>query len=93
MIGFFAKLWVVIGAVERTAYLGVGAIVAAVFTLLYSARFYHNLFFGKMTTKVQKARRPAFIGLMVVFILTLASLISGILFYQPVNYLTGNGGF
>lgn len=93
MVGFFAKLWVVIGAVEKTAYLGIGAIIAAVFTLLYSARFYHGLFFGKTTAKIPKARRPVFIGLLVVFILTLASLISGILFYQPVSYLTGNGGF
>ncbi|HEC77762.1 MAG TPA: hypothetical protein ENI34_01295 [candidate division WOR-3 bacterium] len=93
MIGFFSKLWVIIGAVDKAAYLGIGAIVAAVFTLLYSTRFYHELFFAKPMTKLPKAKKPSYTGLAVVFILALASLLLGIFFYQPVNYLTGNGGF
>ncbi len=93
MIGFFAKLWVIIGAVEKAIYLGVGAIVAAVFTLLYSARFYHEVFFAKKTVKLPQAKRPSYTGITVVFLLALASLLLGILFYQPVNYLAGNGGF
>jgi formate hydrogenlyase subunit 3/multisubunit Na+/H+ antiporter MnhD subunit len=92
LIGFFAKLWVIIGAVETTAYLGIGAIVAAVFTLLYNARFYHELFFTKPLTRLPKAKRPSYTGIVVVFILALASLLFGIFFYQPVNYLVGNGG-
>ncbi len=92
LIGFFAKLWVIIGAVEKTAYLGIGAIVAAVFTLLYNARFYHGLFFTKPLTRLPKAKRPSYTGIVVVFILALASLLFGIFFYQPVNYLIGNGG-
>jgi len=93
MVGFFAKLWVVIAAVEKTLYLGVGAIVAAVFTLLYSARFYHELFFAKRMLKSPQARRPSYTGITVVFLLALASLLLGILFYHPVNYLVGKGGF
>lgn len=93
MLGFFSKLWVIIGSVEKMAYLGIGAIVAALFTLLYSVRFYHELFFAKPVTKPLKAKRTSYTALTVVFILALASLILGIFFYQPVNYLTGNGGF
>ena len=90
MIGFFSKLGVIIGAVQKTAYFGVGAIIAAVFTLLYIVRFYHELFFGERMAKV---KRPSYTGLMVILILALISLLLGIFFYQPVNYLTGNGGF
>jgi formate hydrogenlyase subunit 3/multisubunit Na+/H+ antiporter MnhD subunit len=93
LVGFFAKLWVIIGAVEKTAYLGVGAIIAAIFTLLYNARFYHELFFAKPLARLPKAKRPGYIELTVVFILALVSLLLGIFFYQPVNYLTVSRGF
>ena len=92
LIGFFAKLWVIAGAVERTAYLGIGAVVAAVFTLLYSARFYHELFFAKALKRLPEAERPSYTGVVVVLVLAVASLLLGIFFYQPVNYLTGYGG-
>ncbi len=90
MIGFFSKLGVIIGAVENTAYFGVGAIVASLFTLLYNVRFYNKLFFGE---KMGKIKKPSYTGLTVVFILALVSLLFGIFFYQPLNYLTANGGF
>jgi formate hydrogenlyase subunit 3/multisubunit Na+/H+ antiporter MnhD subunit len=93
MVGFFAKLMVVIGTVTVSGYLGVGAIVAAVFTLLYNWRFYHELFFAKALTRSTKVKRPSYIALAVVFILALASLLFGIFFYQPFNYLTAGGGF
>lgn len=92
MIGFFSKLWVIIGAVDKTAYLGIGAIVAAVFTLLYNVRFYHELFFAKEMTRLPKVKRPGYVGVIIVLILALVSLLLGIFFYQPLNYLTGNGG-
>ncbi|KPJ72163.1 hypothetical protein AMJ52_07265, partial [candidate division TA06 bacterium DG_78] len=92
LIGFFAKLWVIIGAVEKTAYLGVGAIVAAVFTLLYIARFYHELFFRKAHAKLPEIKRPSYTGVAVVFLMALVSLLLGILFFQPVNYLLASGG-
>jgi len=93
MIGFFAKLMVIIGAVSSSGYLGIGAIVAAVFTLLYSWRFYHELFFAKASSRLTKGRKPSYTALAVVFILALASLLFGIFFYQPVNYLMAGGGF
>ncbi|MBN2620450.1 NADH dehydrogenase [candidate division WOR-3 bacterium] len=93
MIGFFSKLWVILGAVNRNGYLGVGAIVAAIFTLLYNARFYHELFFAKPQAKLPKTQKPSYVSMAVVFILAVASLLLGIFFYQPVTYLTGNGGY
>ncbi|KPK73441.1 hypothetical protein AMJ87_01670 [candidate division WOR_3 bacterium SM23_60] len=92
LVGFFAKLLVIFGAVEKTAYLGIGAIIAAVFTLLYNARFYHELFFAKPMMRMPKAKKPGYTGLVVIFVLTLASLLLGIFFYQPVSYLMSNGG-
>lgn len=93
MIGFFSKLWVILGAVNRNGYLGIGAIVAAVFTLLYNARFYHELFFTKPQTKLPKIQKPSYVSMAIVFVLAVASLLLGIFFYHPVMYLTGNGGY
>ena len=93
MLGFWAKLMVVIGAVSKSAYFGIGAIIAAVFTLLYNWRFYHELFFAKTSCRLAKIKKPNYTALTVVFILALVSLLFGIFFYQPINYLTANGGF
>jgi formate hydrogenlyase subunit 3/multisubunit Na+/H+ antiporter MnhD subunit len=93
MLGFWAKLMVVIGTVNMSVYLGIGAIVAAVFTLLYNWRFYHELFFAKPSCRLTKIKKPSYTALAVVFILALVSLLLGIFFYQPINYLAANGGF
>ncbi len=90
MIGFFAKLGVIIGAVESAGYFGIGAIIAAVFTIVYVVRFYNKLFFGEKTGKIKGI---SYTGLTVVFVFALVSLLLGIFIYFPVNYLTGNGGF
>ncbi len=92
MIGFFSKLNVIIGAVEHSAVFGAGAIIAAVFTLLYSTRFYHELFFGdKCESKKIKFKRPSYTGITVVFILALVSLLCGIFFYKPMSFLLAGG--
>jgi multicomponent Na+:H+ antiporter subunit A len=92
MIGFFSKLTVVVGAVEKSAYFGIGAIVAAIFTLLYNTRFYHELFFGERCDVYKlHAKRPSYTGVALTFILALVSLLLGIFFYQPVHYLTTGG--
>jgi len=93
MLGFWAKLMVVIGAVAKSTYLGIGAIIAAVFTLLYNWRFYHELFFAKPSCRLSKIKKPSYTALAVVFVLAMVSLLLGIFFYQPINYLTANGGF
>lgn len=89
MVGFWSKLGVIIGAISNSAYFGIGAIIAAVFTLLYNIRFYNKLFFGQRTGKVKPL---SYTGLTVIFILALISLLLGIFIYQPVDYLTANGG-
>jgi formate hydrogenlyase subunit 3/multisubunit Na+/H+ antiporter MnhD subunit len=92
MIGFFSKIFVVVGAVEKTVYYGIGAIVAAVFTLLYNTRFYHELFFGdRCDTQKLRAKRPSYVGIAVTFVLALVSLLLGIFFFQPVQFLTSGG--
>ena len=92
MIGFFSKIFVVVGAVEKTVYFGIGAIVAAVFTLLYITRFYHEVFFGeRYDTQKIRAKRPSYVGIAVTFVLALVSLLLGIFFFQPVQYLTSGG--
>ena len=92
MLGFFSKLTVIIGAVEKTAYFGVGAVVAAVFTLLYSTRFYHELFFGpQCDVHKLRVKRPSYVGIAVSFVLALVSLLLGVFFYQPVQYLVSGG--
>jgi formate hydrogenlyase subunit 3/multisubunit Na+/H+ antiporter MnhD subunit len=92
MIGFFSKLGVIIGAVEHSNYLGIGAIVAAVVTLLYNTRFYHEVFFGEKCDLVKtKIKLPNYVGVAVVFVLALLSLLLGIFFYEPLTYLIGGG--
>ncbi len=91
MIGFFAKLMVVIGAVQRNYLFGFFAIASAVFTLLYSDRFYHELFYGEKCdiAELKTERRPGVIEIGVVFILTLLSLILGVLFYEILAFVGG----
>ena len=92
MIGFFSKLSVIVGAVQQSTASGVGAIIAAVFTLLYNTRFYHELFFGDECRSAKiKFKRPSYTGVTVVFILALISLLCGIFFYKPMSYLLAGG--
>jgi formate hydrogenlyase subunit 3/multisubunit Na+/H+ antiporter MnhD subunit len=46
MVGFFAKLGVMVGAASGSLLLAVGAAGAALFTLLYLGRFYAAVFLG-----------------------------------------------
>jgi len=91
MIGFFSKLMVLIGAVQNNIYFGFLAIASAIFTLLYSDRFYHELFYGEKCdiAELKFARKPRVVEIGVVFILTLLSLILGILFYEILTFIGG----
>jgi formate hydrogenlyase subunit 3/multisubunit Na+/H+ antiporter MnhD subunit len=88
MVGFFPKLGVIISAVGKTPYLGIGAIVSALFTLLYIIRFYHGIFFGEPSAMMKGI---SYTGLTVVFFLALISLLLGIFIYPPLNYLIAGG--
>lgn len=91
MIGFFSKLMVIIGAITRNIYFGFFAIASAIFTLLYSDRFYHELFYGEKCDikEVKSARRVGIVEIAVVFILTLFSLLLGIFFYEILAFVGG----
>ncbi len=91
MIGFFAKLMVVIGVVQKNILFGSFAIASAIFTLLYSDRFYHELFYGERCdiADLKMARKPGVVESGVVFILTLFSLLLGVLFYEILAFIGG----
>ncbi|MGB9720356.1 MAG: complex I subunit 5 family protein [bacterium] len=91
MIGFFSKLMVVIGSVQKNILFGFFAIASAIFTLLYSDRFYHELFYGEKCdiAELKIERKPGVVETGVVFILTLLSLILGVLFYEILAFVGG----
>lgn len=92
LIGFFSKLAVIIAAVGRSPYLGVGAIASAVVTLLYITRFYHEVFFGdKCDIGKSRYKQPSSAAVGVVFILALLSVILGVMFYEPLGFLIAGG--
>jgi formate hydrogenlyase subunit 3/multisubunit Na+/H+ antiporter MnhD subunit len=96
LLGFFAKLWVLAGALESNLMLGVGAIVAALFTLLYMVRFYTKAFLGEPKT-VEWRPISGFLTALVV-VLALVSLAGGIAAFGPVDLLRDDvlklvGGF
>ncbi len=91
LIGFFAKLMVIIVAVQKNIYFGFFSIASAIFTLLYSDRFYHEIFYGEKCDLEQMkiGRRPGVVETGVVFILTILSLILGIFFYEVLGFIGG----
>jgi multicomponent Na+:H+ antiporter subunit D len=84
-LGFFAKLGVIIATVRYSLLLGVGAIVAALFTLLYLVRLYTKVFMGAGSTAEMKPVNGFLVGL--VLVLALVSLAAGIAYYLPVKLI------
>jgi formate hydrogenlyase subunit 3/multisubunit Na+/H+ antiporter MnhD subunit len=84
-LGFFAKLGVVIAAVKYSLLLGVGAMVAALFTLLYLVRLYSKVFTGAVRASDMKPVNGFLVGIVVV--LALVSLAAGIAYYVPVKFI------
>ncbi len=85
LLGFFAKLWVLTGALERNLLFGVGAIVAALFTLLYMIRLYTRAFLGE--PKTEKWQPVSGFLTALVVILALVSLAGGIAAFGPIDML------
>ncbi len=88
-IGFFAKIGVVIGAVQKGLLLGIGAIVGALFTMLYLSRLYARIFLGKgAAIPNSEFRGQSFIvGLVVV--MAVVTVLFGIFWFVPMRFLTG----
>jgi multicomponent Na+:H+ antiporter subunit D len=84
-LGFFAKLGVIIATVRYSLLLGVGAIVAALFTLLYMVRLYTKVFAGAGPTAEMRPVNGFLVGIVV--FLALVSLAAGIAYYLPVKFI------
>jgi multicomponent Na+:H+ antiporter subunit D len=84
-LGFFAKLGVVIATVRHSLLLGVGAMVAALFSLLYLVRLYTKVFTGTAKTPEMKPVNGFVVG--IVLVLALVSLAAGIVYYLPVKLI------
>jgi multicomponent Na+:H+ antiporter subunit D len=84
-LGFFAKLGVVIATVKYSLLLGVGAMAAALFTLLYLVRLYSKVFLGTMPTNDMKMPNGLIVG--VVTALAVVSLFAGIAYNLPVKFI------
>jgi multicomponent Na+:H+ antiporter subunit D len=84
-LGFFAKLGVIIATVRHSLLLGAGAIVAALFTLLYLVRLYTKVFMGVRPTAEMRPVNGFLVGL--VLVLALVSLAAGLAYYLPVKFI------
>lgn len=84
-VGFFAKLGVVIAAVRFSLLLGIGAMVAALFTLLYLVRLYTKVFAGAPTLTESRPVNGLVVG--VVLALAIVSLAAGIFYHLPVQFI------
>ncbi|MEN9979175.1 MAG: proton-conducting transporter membrane subunit [candidate division WOR-3 bacterium] len=85
-LGFFAKLGVVLAAVRSNLLYGIGALAAALFTMLYMSRFYARIFLGGDGSKPIKISRMA-IGLVIV--MAVVSIAAGIFWFVPVRFFEG----
>jgi len=86
-LGFFAKLGVIIATVRHSLLLGAGAIVAALFTLLYLVRLYTKVFMGSDPTAEMRPVNGFLVG--IVLVLALVLLAAGIAYYLPVKFIEG----
>ncbi|MEO0068964.1 MAG: proton-conducting transporter membrane subunit [candidate division WOR-3 bacterium] len=87
-IGFFAKIGVVIGAVQKNILLGIGALIAALFTMLYLSRLYARIFLGKSHQNSTFNRIPP-LSIALVIIMAVVTIILGIFWFLPVRFLGG----
>ncbi len=86
-LGFFAKLGVVLAAVRINLLYGVGALVAALFTMLYLSRFYARIFLGAGDTLRSDKISGMAIGLVIV--MAVISIAAGIFWFVPVRFFEG----
>lgn len=84
MVGFIAKFGVIIGAVKSNLLLSLGAIGAALSTLLYMSRFYAKVFLGN-----ERAGAGHVSGFVVVLVVTMAlvTVAAGLGWFLPLRYL------
>ncbi|MGB9742429.1 MAG: complex I subunit 5 family protein [candidate division WOR-3 bacterium] len=85
-LGFFAKLGVVLAAVRSNLLYGIGALVAALFTVLYLSRFYTRVFLGANGSQNARVSK---IAITLVIIMAVVSIGAGLLWFVPVGFVGG----
>lgn len=85
-LGFFAKLGVVLAAVRSNLLYGIGALIAALFTMLYLSRFYARVFLGTNRPKPVEVSKVA---IALVIVMAVVSIAAGILWFVPVRFVEG----
>jgi len=91
MVGFFAKLGVMVGAARAGILPAAGAAVAALFTLLYLGRFYSAVFLGE--TRVVPSRPVSHLAVALVVLMALVALAGGLGWFLPVRFLGAGAGW
>ncbi len=84
-LGFFAKLGVLVAAVKHSLVLGLVAVAAALFTVLYLTRLYSRVFLG--ATAERELRPVGSLATALVVLMAVVSLAAGVFYYLSVNLL------
>lgn len=85
-LGFFAKLGVVLAAVRGNLLYGIGALIAALFTVMYLSRFYARVFLG---TNGSRSVKVSPMAIALVIVMAVVSVAAGILWFVPVRFIGG----
>lgn len=83
-LGFFAKLGVILSAVRGSIVLGIGALVAALFTILYLSRLYSRIFLG--SGSIGYGEISGFVVFLVV-VMALGTILAGVFWFVPARFL------
>ncbi|MGQ9678692.1 MAG: complex I subunit 5 family protein [bacterium] len=83
-LGFFAKIGVVLSAVRGSIILGIGALVAALFTILYLSRLYSRIFLGSNRDGYGKVSG---FTVFLVAVMALGTILAGVLWFVPARFL------
>ncbi len=85
-LGFFAKVGVVLAAVDRGLVFGIGAVIAALFTIAYMARLYAGVFLGGLRPSADWRPLPL-MPVVLVAVVAVVVFAGGVLYGVPVNWL------
>ncbi len=88
-VGFFAKMGVVIGAVQENLLYGIGSLVAALFTVLYLSRLYARIFLGQRKVEVNCNISVSKIAVGLVVVMAVITVLAGVLWFIPVLFISG----
>lgn len=86
LLGFFSKFLVVLDAAQHSHLVAIGAVLVALFTLLYLLRVFHQVFLGEERRYPGVSEPVLLTGVVVAF--ALASVAAGLCFRVPFEFLT-----